>query len=69
MPLQLGVSLVLTYQRVGIPLYKPYLRAQMEHDMKAIVAGQKERHAVLNHCVSNMVHIYEATSEIQDRIL
>jgi DNA topoisomerase III len=34
LPCQLGVSLVSTYQRIGIDLYKPYLRAKMELDMK-----------------------------------
>ena len=38
-PKQLGVSLVETYQKIGIDLYKPYLRAQMEKDMKDIAAG------------------------------
>ena len=40
-PCQLGVSLVSTYQKIGIDLYKPYLRAAMERDMKEIAEGTK----------------------------
>jgi DNA topoisomerase-3 len=40
-PCKLGLSLVETYQKIGIDLYKPYLRSQMERDMKEIAAGRK----------------------------
>jgi DNA topoisomerase-3 len=40
-PTALGASLVETYETLGIELYKPYLRAEMERDMKAIADGQK----------------------------
>ena len=42
MPCKLGLSLVETYQKIGIDLYKPYLRAQMERDMKDIAEGRKQ---------------------------
>ena len=45
--MKLGVSLVQTYQKVSIPLYKPYLRAQMEKDMKEIAAGRKDKNQAL----------------------
>ena len=35
-PTHVGVSLVEAYEHLGIELYKPYLRAQMENDMKLI---------------------------------
>ena len=35
-PTPVGVSLVEAYEHLGIELYKPYLRAQMENDMKLI---------------------------------
>ncbi len=38
-PTRLGLSLVEVYAKMGIDLYKPYLRAQMEADMKQIADG------------------------------
>jgi len=35
-PTPIGVNLVEAYESLGIELYKPYLRAQMENDMKMI---------------------------------
>lgn len=40
-PTALGTSLVDVYASIGIELYKPYLRAQMEADMKNIAEGKK----------------------------
>lgn len=40
-PTVLGTSLVEVYKTIGIELYKPYLRAQMEADMKAIADGSR----------------------------
>ena len=42
-PTRLGQSLVEVYAKMGIDLYKPYLRAQMELDMKAIAEGHKTK--------------------------
>lgn len=39
-PKQLGQSLVESYQRLGIDLYKPYIRAKIEHEMKRISEGE-----------------------------
>ena len=41
MPTALGVGLVETYESLNIELYKPYLRAEMERDMKRIADGEK----------------------------
>ena len=42
-PTRLGLSLVEVYAKMGIDLYKPYLRAQMESDMKSIADGTKTK--------------------------
>ncbi len=42
-PTSLGVSLIEGYESLGIELYKPYLRAQMENDMKLIAQGVKSK--------------------------
>jgi len=46
-PTELGSALVETYQSLGIALYEPTLRAQMEHDMKLIAEGQKSKEEAL----------------------
>ncbi len=43
MPTPLGQTLVEVYANIGVELYKPYLRAQMEADMKAIAEGIRSR--------------------------
>mmetsp|Transcript_10587 Transcript_10587/g.17777 ORF Transcript_10587/g.17777 Transcript_10587/m.17777 type:complete len:256 (+) Transcript_10587:355-1122(+) len=65
-PKQLGVSLVQTYQKIGIDLYKPYLRAQMERDMKDITLGVKNREQALKESVENMLLIYKQTASQKD---
>jgi len=50
-PTSVGVSLVEAYEHVGIELYKPYLRAQMENDMKLIGQGTKSKDVVLRDCI------------------
>jgi len=45
-PTPLGITLVEVYKLVGVELYKPYLRAQMEADMRAIAEGTRPKLAV-----------------------
>ena len=45
-PTRLGLSLVEVYAKMGIELYKPYLRAQMEADMKSIAEGEKTKEEI-----------------------
>lgn len=45
-PTPLGVSLVEVYKSIGVELYKPYLRAQMEADMKAIAEGTRPKQVI-----------------------
>ena len=58
LPTPVGLSLVETYQTLGIELYKPYLRAQMEADMKCIADGLKPSNTVLNSCIDEMLSIF-----------
>ena len=58
MPSQIGINLVEAYENLGIELYKPYLRAQMENDMKLIALGQKPKDVVLRDCIHEMHRIF-----------
>ena len=62
-PTPVGVSLVEAYQHLGIELYKPYLRAQMENDMKLIGQGAKEKDVVLRECLAEMNRIFKRVHE------
>lgn len=57
------------YNKVGIDLYKPYLRAKMESDMKQIADGVKESRQVLRDCINSMREIYRETVGKRDRII
>ena len=57
-PTPLGTSLVKVYEKIGIHLYKPYLRAQMEADMKSIGEGERCSQDILKECLKEMKNIY-----------
>ena len=42
-PTLLGTALIKVYEYIGIELYKPYLRAQMERDMTEVAEGKKDK--------------------------
>jgi len=42
-PTNLGIALVECYEDMQVPLYKPYLRANMERDLKMVAEGTKEK--------------------------
>ena len=50
-PLEVGFSLVKTYQAIAIDLHKPYLRAAMEKDMKLIAEGRKRVDEARTECL------------------
>lgn len=60
-PTRLGLSLVEVYAKMGIDLYKPYLRAQMESDMKAIADGEKSKQEIYRECLKEMRKIFVRT--------
>ncbi len=51
------------YEHLGIELYKPYLRAQMEMDMKLIAQGAKSKDVVLRDCINEMNRIFKRVYE------
>jgi DNA topoisomerase-3 len=57
-PTAIGVSLVEVYQAIGIHLYKPALRAQMEKEMNMIANGTKPKREVLNDAIEEMHKIF-----------
>ena len=63
LPTPVGVSLVEAYEHLGIELYKPYLRAQMENDMKMIALGTKSKDVVLRDCIIEMNRIFKRVHE------
>ncbi|XP_062093553.1 DNA topoisomerase 3-alpha [Humulus lupulus] len=53
-PTNLGEALVMGYDDMGYKLWKPYLRAVMERDMKAVSEGAKSKDEVLETCLHQM---------------
>ncbi|XP_075081423.1 DNA topoisomerase 3-alpha isoform X4 [Nicotiana tabacum] len=53
-PTKLGEALVMGYDDMGYELWKPYLRAMMECDMKAVSMGTKRKTEVLETCLQQM---------------
>ena len=60
-PTRLGLSLVEVYAQLGIDLHKPFLRAQMEADMKMIADGQKTKQEIYKECIKEMHKIFLKT--------
>ncbi|PIM98077.1 DNA topoisomerase [Handroanthus impetiginosus] len=53
-PTKLGEALVMGYDDMGYELWKPYLRAMMESDMRAVSMGTKRKAEVLETCLQQM---------------
>jgi len=60
-PTNLGSSLVDVYAHFKLELYKPYLRAQMEADMRAIADGTKPAEEIYKECLGEMRKIFNRT--------
>mmetsp|Transcript_16990 Transcript_16990/g.26183 ORF Transcript_16990/g.26183 Transcript_16990/m.26183 type:complete len:184 (+) Transcript_16990:1333-1884(+) len=58
-PTVLGASLVNAYKEIGVDLYKPRLRAQMESDMKAISKQMKTKDEVVKATLSQMEQVFD----------
>ncbi len=68
-PTELGVALVECYEHIKVPLYKPYLRAQMESDMKLVAEGKKEKATVLKDCLKEMERIFREVLARRDKMM
>jgi DNA topoisomerase IA len=55
----MGYSLIKMYEAIGIPIYQPYLRAQMERDMKEVCDGLKPAQLVYREMHREMKNIFE----------
>lgn len=42
-PTLIGTCLIKTYEYIGIEIFKPYLRSQMEKDMKSVCDGKSRK--------------------------
>ncbi|CDW85516.1 dna topoisomerase [Stylonychia lemnae] len=62
-PTPMGINLIEAYEHLGLELYKPYLRAQMEIDMKLIAQGAKAKSQVLIDCIAEMKRIFDKVNQ------
>lgn len=65
-PTTLGVALIDAYDKMGIDLWKPFLRAAMESNMTKISRGALSKDQFLEGCLTEMENIYENMIAKQD---
>ena len=58
-PTLLGTSLRYGYLGLGIEIYKPYLRAGMEREIKEVSEGLKQKDIIYNEMKQDMLKIYD----------
>lgn len=58
-PSEAGSALVKAYQKIGVELYKPHLRAAMEREMKNVAEGKKEYQKTYIELKKEMKKIYD----------
>ena len=47
-PTLIGTSLIKAYENLNIPIYMPYIRSQMEKDMKEVSEGKRNKVNYIN---------------------
>ena len=68
-PTAFGEALVAAYSDIGMGrLWGPGLRAAMEADCNAVAAGQKQKDAVLQHCLTQMNREFEEAESRANQI-
>ncbi|AET39231.1 DNA topoisomerase 3 Ecym_4154 [Eremothecium cymbalariae DBVPG len=70
-PTVLGRSLVHGFEDIGLEesFAKPFLRRDMEVDLKSICEGKKDRSSVLKHIVGMYTDYYEQTQRQRDKLI
>ena len=58
-PTLLGTSLRYGYMGLGIEIYKPYLRAGMEREIKDVSEGLRQKDQIYNEMKTDMLKIYD----------
>jgi DNA topoisomerase IA len=58
-PTEAGNALVKAYQKIGVELYKPHLRAAMEKEMREVADGKKEYQKTFIDLKKEMKKIYD----------
>lgn len=67
-PTNLGEAIVMGYDAMGYELWKPYLRAMMECDMKAVSIGSKSKAEVLETCLQQMKACFLDTKSNKEKL-
>ncbi|KAK2951585.1 putative DNA topoisomerase 3-alpha [Blattamonas nauphoetae] len=67
-PTKVGLVLVDAYDLMGFPLFKPFLRAQMEFDMNRIAKGSKRKDEVLRDSLTSMRNLFAQVKQSLNRM-
>ena len=68
LPTQIGVYLIEAYKAIGVELYKPWLRAQMEKDLFTIATGEKTKDEVVISSLNEMMKIFEKVEKSKEKM-
>lgn len=69
LPTQVGVYLIEAYKGIGVELYKPYLRAQMEKDLSVVAFGDKTKDEVVYSCLNEMLKLFQRVENSKDKMM
>jgi DNA topoisomerase-3 len=58
-PTKLGIALVEAYEKMGIDLWKPFLRAAMEANMTQISRGSMAKETFLDGCLTEIQELFQ----------
>ena len=67
-PTLLGTSLRYGYMGLGIEIYKPYLRAGMEREIKEVSEGKRQKEQIYNEMKADMLKIYDKVFDNLQRL-
>ena len=67
-PTLLGTALRYGYMGLGIEIYKPYLRAGMEKEIKDVSEGKRQKDQIYNEMKNDMLKIYDKVFSNLERL-
>lgn len=67
-PGELGIGLVEGYDTMGFEMSKPYLRAELEADLKAICEGRRNPQVVLSEQIEKYRHVFRAAVQQANKL-
>ncbi|KAA0168790.1 hypothetical protein FNF28_02337 [Cafeteria roenbergensis] len=68
-PTTLGTALVWGFARLRVPMYRPFLRRNMEADLEEVCRGSKTKDAIVEACIAEMQPLYTQIKGAKDTLV